>query len=247
VRLFVDFARALTPGELTAFRELIQRRRRAEPIAYILGVREFFGLRFLVDTRVLVPRPDTETLVEVALEGTKDAHLYGEALDVCTGSGCVALAFGARRPTWLVTGSDISADAVAVARANAERLGGARNTRFVVSDVDAALQPDTRFDLVTGNPPYIPSGDIATLGADVRDHEPRLALDGGPDGLDVVRRVIEVARRRLRPHGLVALEVGHDQAARVTTLLGSAGFRDVERTKDYGGIERVVSGRKGRE
>jgi release factor glutamine methyltransferase len=247
VRLFVDSARALAPRELTAFRELIQRRRRAEPIAYILGVREFFGLRFLVDKRVLVPRPDTETLVEVALERTKDAHLYGEALDVCTGSGCVALAFGARRPTWLVTGSDISADAVAVARDNAERLGGARNTRFVVSDVDAALPPDTRFDLVTGNPPYIPSGDIAALGADVRDHEPRLALDGGPDGLDVVRRVIEAARRRLRPHGLVALEVGYDQAARVATLLENAGFTDVERTKDYGGIERVVSGRQGRE
>lgn len=244
VRLIIDSARALAPRELTAFRELIQRRRRAEPVAYILGVREFFGLCFRVDPRVLVPRPDTETLVEVALKRTEDAYLHGEALDLCTGSGCVALAFGARRPTWFVTGSDISPGAIAVARENAARLGGVRNARFLVSDTDAAFPTGARFDLVTANPPYIPSGDIAALGPDVRDHEPRLALDGGGDGLDVVRRVIEAAHQRLKPDGLVALEVGHDQAARAAALLEGAGFTDVERTKDYGGIERVVSGRR---
>jgi release factor glutamine methyltransferase len=247
VRLIIDSERALAPHDLSAFRELIQRRRRAEPIAYILGVREFFGLSFQVDRRVLVPRPDTETLVEVALKRTENAHLQGEALDLCTGSGCVALAFGARRPTWFVTGSDISDDAIAVARNNAARLGGARNTRFLVSDMETALPAGARFDLVTANPPYIPSGDIGGLGPDVRDHEPRLALDGGADGLDVVRRVVEAARRHLNPQGLVALEVGHDQALRAAALLEGAGFKDVERSKDYGGIERVVSGRLARE
>jgi release factor glutamine methyltransferase len=243
VRLFVDFARTLAPGELSKFRELIRRRRRAEPVAYILGTREFFGLRFIVDPRVLVPRPDTETLVEVALERTKDAHLHGEALDLCTGSGCVALAFASLRPTWRVTGADVSADAITVARDNAERLGSLLNTRFVVSDLDRAFPPETRFDLVTANPPYIPTGDLATLPADIRDHEPRLALDGGPEGLDVIRRVLDAAGRRLNPLGIVALEVGYDQATRVADLFLGAGFTDVERRTDYGGIERVVSGR----
>ncbi|HEX7667944.1 MAG TPA: peptide chain release factor N(5)-glutamine methyltransferase [Polyangiaceae bacterium] len=246
VRLIMDSERALAPRELSAFRELIQRRRRAEPIAYILGAREFFGLVFQVDRRVLVPRPDTETLVEVALRRTENAHLQGEALDLCTGSGCVALAFGTRRPTWSILGSDISPDAIAVARENAARLGGVQNTRFLVSDTDAALPNGARFDLVTANPPYIPSGDIAALGPDVRDHEPRLALDGGADGLAVVRRVLTAAHRRLRAEGLVALEIGHDQAARTAALLENAGFTDVERAKDYGGIERVVSGRLAR-
>jgi release factor glutamine methyltransferase len=245
VRLFVDFERALAPGELSRFRELIQRRRRAEPVAYILGAREFFGLKFFVDRRVLVPRPDTETLVEVALERTKEAHLYGEALDLCTGSGCVALAFAARRPTWRVTGSDISADSINVARGNAERLGLISSMRFLVSDVDDAIPPEARFDLVTANAPYIPTEDVAALPLDIRDHEPHLALDGGADGLGVVRRVIEAARRRLKPQGIVALEVGYDQAARAAALLEEAGFRDVERRKDYGGVERVVSGRRG--
>lgn len=247
VRLITDSERALAPGELTAFRALIQRRRRAEPIAYILGVREFFGLGFHVDGRVLVPRPDTETLVEVALRRTADAHLQGEALDMCTGSGCVALAFGARRPTWIITGSDLSADAIAVARDNAARLGGVRNTRFLVSDTDAALPVAAKFDLVTANPPYIPSGDLQALAPDVRDHEPRLALDGGADGLAVVRRVVHAARRRLKPEGVIALEIGHDQASRTAALLEGSGFTDLERTKDYGGIERVVSGRLARE
>jgi release factor glutamine methyltransferase len=245
IRLFVDFARTLAPGELSRFRELIQRRRRAEPVAYILGTREFFGLRFIVDERVLVPRPDTETLVEVALERTKEAHLHGEVLDLCTGSGCVALAFASSRPTWRVTGTDVSADAINVARDNAKRFGAVHHARFVVSDIDQALPLDTRFDLVTANPPYIPTADVATLPADIRDHEPRLALDGGPDGLDVIRRVLEAAQRRLNPEGIVALEVGYDQAARVAELFLGAGFTDVERRTDYGGIERVVSGRRG--
>jgi release factor glutamine methyltransferase len=241
VRLFVDASRTLEPAELSAFRALIQRRRRAEPVAYILGTREFYGLSMRVDARVLVPRPDTEILVEVALTRTRSEHLYGEALDLCTGSGCVAIAVARRRPTWRMSGVDVSPEAVAVARSNAERLGAVWNTRFLVSDLDRALPEGARFDLLTANPPYIPTGDLATLPADVRDHEPRLALDGGPDGLDVVRRIVDVALERLHAGGLLALEIGHDQAPRVAALLERAGFTNVERAKDYGGIERVVS------
>ena len=245
LRLLLESARTLSRSELVSYRELIMRRRRAEPIAYIVGAREFYGHSVKVDRNVLVPRPDTETLVEVALDRTRDAHLSGDALDLCTGSGCVAIAFARRRPTWRVTGVDISAEAVTMARANVERLGAAWSTSIVQGDLDAPLAGESRFDLVTANPPYIPTGDLAALPADVRDHEPRVALDGGEDGLGCVRGVIDAARRRLREGGVVAVEVGHDQAARVAELLGARGFTAVETRKDYGGIERVVSGRLG--
>jgi release factor glutamine methyltransferase len=242
VKLFVDFARVLEPRELVAYRDLIQRRRKAEPVAYILGTREFHGLPLRVDRRVLVPRPDTETLVEVALDRTAAFHLQGSALDVCTGSGCVALAFAKRRPTWSVTGSDVSEEALAVARDNAERVGA--SVRFVSSDLDAAFPAGTRFDVITANPPYIPTGELEGLPPDVRDHEPRLALDGGRDGLDVIRRVVKMGAARLTGGGVLAVEVHYDQAARVTALFEEAGYRDVDRRMDYGGIERVVSGRR---
>jgi release factor glutamine methyltransferase len=242
LRLLLDAARTLSKSELVRFRELIVRRRRAEPIAYIVGVREFHGLAVRVDRHVLVPRPDTETLVEVALDRTRNEHLFGEALDLCTGSGCVAIAFARRRPTWRVTGVDISSEAVRVARSNVERLGAAWGTRIMEGDLDAPLPASARFDLVTANPPYIPTGDLQSLPPDVRDHEPHIALDGGKDGLSLVRGVIDAARRRLRPGGIAALEVGYDQAERVAELFRVAGFIAVERRKDYGGIERVVSG-----
>jgi release factor glutamine methyltransferase len=194
---------------------------------------------------VLVPRPDTETLVEVALDRTRGTHLYGQALDLCTGSGCVAIAFARKRPTWRVTGVDISPEAVAVARENVERSGATFGADVLQGDLDAPLPEGARYDLITANPPYIPTPELAALPADVRDHEPHLALDGGADGLDVVRRIVAVAGRRLRGGGILAVEVGHDQAARAVALLEAAGFAAVERRRDYGGIERVVSGARG--
>jgi release factor glutamine methyltransferase len=242
VRLIVDATRPLGEAELSAFRELIKRRRRGEPIAYLRGEREFYGHRFRVDARVLVPRPDTETLVEVALNRTRARSLYGRALDLCTGSGCVAIAFARERPTWKVSGVDLSAAALSLARENSVRLGAAFSTRWLVSDAFSALNPNERFELVTANAPYIPRADIEGLDADVRDFEPRLALDGGADGLDLIRRLVLEAPAYLAPGGVLALEVGHDQAARVEQLLQKAGFLEIERRRDYGGIERVVSG-----
>lgn len=245
VRLILESPRMLSAAELASYRELIQRRRRREPIAYIRGEREFYGLPIKVDRRVLVPRPDTETLVEVALERTARVNLDGDLLDLCTGSGCVAVAFSRRRPTWRAIGVDISEDAVDVARENAERAGAVLGVSFLVGDLDASLPKDARFDLVTANPPYIPSADIETLDADVRDFEPRIALDGGADGLDVVRRVVAVAAGRLRPAGVVAIEVGAGQAPAVEALLAARGFANIQRAADYGGHERVVSGELG--
>ncbi len=242
IRLIVDSKRPLSDAELGRYRELIKRRRRGEPIAYIRGEREFYGLPFRVDARVLVPRPDTEILVETALGRTRPRALYGRALDLCTGSGCIAIAFARQRPTWRTTGTDLSPGALAVARDNAQRIGVTFSTSFAEGDLFAALPADARFELIVSNPPYIPSGDIAGLDADVRDFEPRLALDGGDDGLLLVRRIVEQAPQRLTRGGVLALEIGHDQAPRVAELLQAQGFQAVERKRDYAGIERVVSG-----
>jgi release factor glutamine methyltransferase len=165
-------------------------------------------------------------------------------LDLCTGSGCVAIAFAKERPTWRVTAVDLSADAASVARENVQRAGVAHNVAVLEGDLFGALPADSQFELITANPPYIASGDIAGLDADVRDFEPHLALDGGADGLDITRRLVGEAMRYLSPGGLLALEGGFDQAPAVAELLQTAGFSEIARAKDLAGIERVVSGRK---
>lgn len=243
IQLIVQADRVLDPGELGRYRELIKRRRAGEPIAYVLGEREFFALPFRVDSRVLIPRPDTETLVEVALERTADKSMYGRALDLCTGSGCVAIAFLDRRPTWRLTAVDVSADAVELARENALRNGVIWGLRLLVGDLFSPLGEDERFDLITANPPYIPSAEIDALDVDIRNFEPRLALDGGASGLDVLRAIVRGAGRRLVPGGVLAVEVGFDQAPAVAALFEQAGYRDVATRRDLGGRERVVSGR----
>jgi len=242
VRMLVDGARPLEADELSRFRELLVRRRRFEPVAYILGEREFYGLRFSVNQHVLIPRPDTETLVDVALERTRERHLFGRALDVCTGSGCVAVAFATERPTWHVTGSDLSEEALGVARKNALRHGAIWNVDFRCSDLLAGIDAEPRFDLITANPPYIPDGEVPGLVPDIKNFEPSLALCGGPDGLAILRRLVKAAPGWLAPGGVLAMEVGAGQAERVAKGLGAYGFVDVKQTKDYGGIERVVSG-----
>jgi release factor glutamine methyltransferase len=242
IKLIVEAERPLAEGELGRYRELIKRRRNGEPIAYILGRREFFALPLRVDRRVLIPRPDTEVLVETALNGTRARHLYGRMLDLCTGSGCVAIAFAKERPTWRVTAVDLSPDAAALARENTRRAGVVHNLGVLEGDLFAPLPEAAEFELITANPPYIPSGDIAGLEADVRDFEPHLALDGGADGLSIIRRLLEQAPRYLVPGGLIALEVGFDQAPAVAALFEEAGFVDIARAKDLAGIERVVSG-----
>jgi len=241
VRLVIESDRRLSDSELGLYRAFIQRRRTGEPVAYILGRREFYGMTFAVDRRALVPRPDTEMLVEVALERTRARSMYGRALDLCTGSGCVAVSLARARPTWRVTASDVSHDALGLAWENARRQGVVFSLRVVVGDLFAPVFGE-RFELVTANAPYVPSAELAELAPDIRDFEPRLALDGGPDGLDVIRRIVAQAAAHLEPGGVLALEVGHDQAGRVVELFAAAGFGDVSVRRDYGGHERVVSG-----
>jgi release factor glutamine methyltransferase len=239
MRVILDGDRPLQGAELTKLRDLVKRRRSYEPIAYLRGTREFYGLEFRVDKRVLVPRPDTETLVDAALARTTHVSMSMRQLDLCTGSGCVAIAMARQRPTAQVYASDVSADALAVARDNALRLG-AYNVAFAQGDLFAAFA-GKRFDVVTANPPYIPTGDLATLQPDVRDHEPRLALDGGEDGLAIVRRIITEAPQHLEPGGLLAIEIGAGEAEATVASLERAGFLDVRMHRDIARIERVVS------
>jgi len=241
IGLILQSERPLSAQELDRFRELFKRRRAGEPVAYLLGEREFYGIMLRVDARVLVPRPDSERLVEVALDRTRARSMLGQALDLCTGSGCVAIAFARQRPTWRVTASDISPDALAVATDNAHRTGAIRNLRLVQGSLFAAVTAE-RFDLITANPPYIAAGEIAELPVDVRDFEPRLALDGGADGLDFIRKIATEAPTHLTRDGVLAMEIGADQGGAALRILQTAGYREVTLARDLGGRDRVVSG-----
>ena len=240
IELYAHFDRPLAAAELASYRDLVSRRLAGEPVAYLLGHKEFWSLDLLVDSRVLIPRPDSETLVEEALD--RFAGPGGRIADVGTGSGALALALAKERPEAQVFATDISPETLAVARANAERLGLA--VTFWQGDLDQALVPAGRFELIVANLPYIPSAEIDGLSADVRS-EPRQALDGGADGLALLRRLIEAAPELLQPEGCLALEVGAGQAGAVEEFLRGAGFGGVRSRRDLAGIERVVSGVKG--
>jgi release factor glutamine methyltransferase len=242
VQLVVDRERPLAEAELARLRELVQRRRTHEPVAYLVGAREFYGRTFRVDRRVLVPRPDTETLVDVALRRTTARSMSLRALDLCTGSGCVGVTLARERPTSRVHATDASEDALAVARENALRLG-AYNMSVARGDLFVGLDPARRrFDVIVANPPYVPRGEIDTLAPDVRDHEPRAALDGGETGFDLIRRIVDEAPLYLVPGGTLAVEVGAGQGPETARLFASRGFEHVTATRDYGRIERVVDG-----
>lgn len=243
VQLIVDAKRPLSPSELARFRDHVKRRRKREPVAYLLRRREFFGRSFEVDAHVLIPRPETELLVEVMLDRTRHSSLSARVLDLCTGSGCVAITAAKERPTTFVVATDLSADALAVARRNRERLS-AYNVALYTGDLFAPLKGcSIRFDAIVSNPPYIPNDEIAELQADVRDFEPHLALAGGADGLDIVRRIISEAPEHLCRGGTLALEVGAGEADATVALMRSTGFVDVTATRDLAKIERVVDGR----
>jgi release factor glutamine methyltransferase len=244
MRIIVDAARELEPAELARYRELIQRRRKGEPVAYIRGQKEFFGRVFHVDKRVLVPRPDTEILVEVALRRTSSFPLAARYLDLCTGSGCVAISLARERPASKLFAVDLSPDALAVARDNSVRLGAAHQIAWLAGDLFGPLDSvrGPKLDLVVANPPYIADAEIESLSVDIRAFEPRLALTGGPEGLEVTRRIVADAPRHLRRGGVLAVEMGTGQTERVRQLFESAGFTEVVVDKDYGGHERVVSG-----
>lgn len=240
VKLYVDLDRPLEKDELASYRALIQRRLAGEPTQYLVGAKEFYGRRFAVDPRVLIPRPETELLVEAVLrELPKDAPR--RVLDLCTGSGCIAVTVAAERPLASVWATDLSPDALAVAKANAEKLGQDGRVSFYQGDLFAPL-PEATFDVVVSNPPYVKTGDLATLQREVQQ-EPRAALDGGPKGLDVLARIAAQARTFLKAGGLLALEIGDEQGPEVQELLVRAGCHDVRLEKDHARHDRLAFAR----
>jgi len=238
VQLITRAEQALGADEARQLAELVRRRQAGEPIAYIVGKREFFGLDFDVSEAVLIPRPDTELIVELALERLPP---QGRMLDMGTGSGAIAVAVAHSRRDAAVTALDVSDAALAVARKNAVNNGAA--VRFLRSDWFGALADADIFDLIASNPPYIAAGDAHLAQGDLR-FEPPGALTDHADGLSALRIIIAGSPRHLVPGGWLLLEHGYDQAAAVRALLSAAGYAEVQSWRDLGGIERVSGGRR---
>ncbi len=241
VGVYLRFDRALTRTEVDAYRVLVKRRGEGEPVAHLTGRREFWSRSFVVTRDVLVPRPETELVVERALAvvGARDAAI--RVLDLGTGSGAIAVSLAKDLPNAVVMAVDVSPAAAAIAERNAVAHGVAERVRVVVSDWTAALDRHERFDIIVSNPPYVRTADLPTLPAEVR-REPMIALDGGTDGLDAYRRIVVEAARVLAPGGVLVCEVGASQAPAVAALFTGATFEGVGRFADLAGIERVVAG-----
>ncbi|MDO4293054.1 MAG: peptide chain release factor N(5)-glutamine methyltransferase [Eubacteriales bacterium] len=218
------------------YRSLIERRAQRIPLQQLTGEQEFMGLTFLVDEHVLIPRQDTEVLVE---EVMKELHDGFRILDLCTGSGCILLSLLHYSNGCSGVGTDLMHDALDIARKNAERLGE-ENAVFVQGDLFSGVEG--RFEIIVSNPPYIPTDVIPTLMDEVRLHEPLTALDGGADGLDFYRRIAREAKAHLCGGGQLFLEIGYDQGEAVTRLLEKEGYRDISCTQDFAGLDRVVCG-----
>lgn len=260
--------RERSAGEQEEYERLIAGRKGRIPLQHLTGVQAFMGLEFAVDGHVLVPRQDTEVLVEEALRNLHDGM---RILDMCTGSGCILISLLHYSNDCRGVGADISGEALAVARGNAERLLGAsacawmrdgtevldgcgaddppcaedRQGRISFIESDLFHGIEGRFDIIVSNPPYIRSGEIPGLMPEVREHEPVLALDGGEDGLAFYRRIVEGCRAHLCGGGMLFLEIGYDQGEAVSGLLEEAGFLEVAVVKDYAGLDRVVCGTLG--
>lgn len=239
--LYLEFDKPLDREEVARYRTLVRRRARGEPSAYLVGGREFWSLRFEVGPGVLIPRPETERLVEEALGEMGEA---GRFLDLGTGSGAIAVALLTERPGWTATAVEISPPAAAIARCNAEKLGVADRLDLREGSLFGPVEGE-RFDLIVSNPPYVPSGEIEALAAEVAHHEPREALDGGVDGLDLIREIVADAPARLAPGGRLLVEFGADQGERVRRIAeDSGGYAEVEILKDYAGRDRVLLARR---
>lgn len=239
IYLYVHFDEPLEAPELERFREMIKKRIQRIPVAYIIGEREFMGLCFHVSPAVLIPRPDTEILVEAAIERLKKTGGQRFA-DIGTGSGAIALSVVHYLPESAACAVDLSAEALAVARENADQLGLSERVEFFCGDLYQPVKT-RRFDAILSNPPYIPKADIAGLEPEVREFEPFSALDGGADGLDFYRRLVKEGEELLLPGGFMAFEVGIYQAQEVAALANaSQSLGHAEILQDYSGIDRVV-------
>jgi release factor glutamine methyltransferase len=246
MKLYLNFERPLMDAELGALRGMVKRRSEREPLQHIIGSASFCGLEIAVNRDVLVPRPETELLAEEAWKFLSTLNPQPSTmLDFGTGSGCLALAIAAKCPQVMVHAIDISEPALKVASENALRLGLANRVLFHAGDGFGALPGEARFDLIVSNPPYVPSAQLATLEPEVRDYDPRLALDGGADGLGFYRRLAAEAGLWLEPRGKLMLELGDGQGRGVSELVTERGWTVEAVLKDYSACERILIARRG--
>lgn len=249
IKLYTEYERVLDEAVLARFRDLVRRASEHEPIAYLTGRAHFFSLEFEVTPDVLIPRPDTETIVEHVLQQVRftPGLEVPRVLDLCTGSGCIAAAIAHHLKAAAVLAIDLSEAAIAVARRNVERLGLAERVLLAVGDLYGPLEAQITaapFDLIVSNPPYIPSAAVGKLDRNVRDYEPRQALDGGRDGLEVVRRVVAGAPARLQPGGRLYVEIQFDQGEAAKQIAADAGLVEVRILRDHAGNDRVLHARR---
>lgn len=241
--IFLRHDQPLSPEELTVIRALVERRRRHEPLAYLTGEREFYGRAFTVDRRVLIPRPETEHLVDAVVAFLRArGETPSAVLDLCTGSGCIAVTVALAVTHASLDAVDLSPAALEVARLNVARHKLAERVTLHEGSLFKPLG-DKRFDVIASNPPYIPSEEIPGLMPDVSQHEPHLALDGGPDGTAVLRALLAGVPARLHPGGLLAVEVGHDQGPWAVNEATAVGLLDARMEKDLAGFPRVLLAR----
>lgn len=241
--LLVHGDRTVSPEEEKQYLDAVERRSRRIPLQQITGQQEFMGLPFWVNSNVLIPRQDTEVLVEEVLKHTHDGM---QILDMCTGSGCILISILHYSNDCEGLGVDVSSPALEVAEENAERLLSGRtgvSARFLQSDLFEAV--DGKYDILVSNPPYIRSAVVDTLMPEVKDYEPRIALDGEEDGLVFYRRILSDCKKNLKKGGMLFFEIGYDQAEAVKSMMEQAGFLEVTVKKDFGGLDRVVFGTLG--
>jgi len=241
IELYTNHEKIVTPAELGKFKAMIQRRSQHEPIAYITGNQPFMSLDFHVDRNVLIPRPETELLVEqvVSCSSAKGGTSCQLLVDIGTGSGCIAVSLAKFLPAIKVIGTDTSPAALAIAQKNAEMHKVADRCEFRLGNLFEPIHE--RLDIIISNPPYIPSKDIEGLMTDVKDWEPRAALDGGEDGLDYIRKIIAEAPDHLTPNGILLVEIGFDQGERVKKLAETTGkYTEIKLIKDLNGNDRIL-------
>jgi release factor glutamine methyltransferase len=248
IQLYLNFEQPLKEEEVGGYRSLIKRRLNREPIQYITGVQEFWSLEFNVDPRVLVPRPETELLVERVAELHKGKNLSDrpKILDLGTGCGAIAVALAKDNATAEIWASDVSQDALDVARQNAHKHGVEERVHFLLGDMFQPFREDgLLFEVIVSNPPYIPSGGFGSLAPEVKDHEPRLALDGGEDGMRYITKIVLEGADYLVGQGWILVEMAPDQTSKAVDLMERSGrYRALSRLKDYGRRYRMVVAQK---
>jgi len=245
MKLYLSFERALAPAETDALRELVKRRGRREPFQHITGSVSFCGLEIAVNRQALVPRPETELLAELGWQFLSTLNPQpSTALDFGTGTGCIAIALAVKCPNAKITATDVSAEALALAGENVARHNVAGQIQFFRGDGFAAFSTDETFDLIISNPPYIPTGEIATLQPEVRDFDPRAALDGGADGLDFYRRLGREAKSFLKPDGRIMLEFGDGQDGAIRKIFEAEKWIVEAVKEDYSHRARILIARK---